>query len=126
MSYYKKGYFKSAIKYNVPGFPSQENSMSLDKDQFIDSVLSGQQALQDYESSIDIQSIKISRDKTKATVQTRSTENGVMPIPSESGSAEMIPVRGDSSCDQILMLEKKIIQMYSANCTTEITFISPF
>ncbi len=122
----KKGFFRSTIKFNVPGFPSQENTLSLDKKQFIDSVMSGQQALQDYETTIEVRDVQISSSGNRATVKTVGIESGVMPVPTETGTQEYIPVDGQSTCDQILKLKKKVIQMYSANCTTEITFQSTF
>ncbi|NCC21157.1 MAG: hypothetical protein EOM26_01695 [Alphaproteobacteria bacterium] len=124
---HKKGFFKSAIRYVIPGFPSQENTMSLDKKQFIESVMSGQQALEDYRTDVSIEEIRISSDGEKATVVTRAAEEGLMPVPSESGGdPEKIPVEGNSTCNQILMLEDRVIQMYSANCTTQINFRMPF
>ncbi len=123
---HKKGFFKSKIRYIVPGFPSQENTLSLDKEQFIESILSGQQALENYYSEVDVKKVRISKDKTKATVVTKSKESGVMPVPGEGGKAEKIPVEGKSTCDQILKLEDGVIQMYSATCETDINFQMPF
>ncbi len=123
---HKKGFFKSEIKYTIPGFPSQSNTLSLNKEQFIDSILSGQQALQDYEAQTEVIDISISRDGKKATLSTTSIERGLMPVPSEDGQAEHSPVEGSSECGQILMLEDGLIQMYSATCKTDITFMTPF
>ncbi len=123
---HKKGFFKSEIQYNIPGFPSQINTLSLDKPQFIDSILSVQDALEDYEVDIKVNKISISRDKEKATLSTTGTERGLMPIPSENSGIEGIPVEGVSNCSQILMIEEDTIQMYSAKCSTEITFSSAY
>ncbi len=123
---HKKGFFKSEIRYNIPGYPSQTNTLSLDKPQFIDSILSGQQALEDYEIKLNIEEINISRDGGKATLRTSSIERGMMPVPREDGKSESIPVEGSSTCSQIIMLENGEQQMYSANCVTEITFLTPF
>lgn len=118
--------FKSVLKYDIPGFPPQEASMSLDKEEFIDNVKSGAQALSDYKNKIRIKDIKISSDKRKATVQTTGSESGIMPVSSDGKTKQHIPVEGASTCQQILMLEKGTIQMYSANCETKIKFSSEF
>jgi hypothetical protein len=123
---HKKGYFKSTIRYIMPGFPSQENVLSLDKDQFIDSILSGQNALEEYETDITVKSVKISRDGKRATVVTSGQEGGTMAVPGEDGKTEEIPVSGSSECDQILKLEDRTIKMYSAICKTDIRFEMPF
>ena len=120
----KQARFKSTIKYNIPGYPPQENSISLKKKDFIDSIKAKSETLAYYESSIKIENIKISRDKRKATVQTTGYETGVMPMPMEGGGTQDVNVEGESRCTQILVLSKKnILQMYNANCTTNIHFL---
>lgn len=118
-----KARFKSTMKYNIPGYPTQETSMSLEKKDFIESIEDGSQALSDYESEIRVRNIKISKDKTKATVQTTGTEKGIMPLSEDGVTSEDVPVEGTSNCTQIIMLEEGVIQMYSANCTTTIHFL---
>ena len=113
-----KARFKSALVFNVPGHPAQENSMALDKEDFINSLADGAKAVQSYESSVEVKNIRISKDKKKATLKTESREQGMMNV-----EGEQIPVEGNSSCDQIIMLsDDGIIQMYNANCKTVIEF----
>ncbi len=122
----KKGFFRSEMTYRIPGFPSQENALSLDKEQFIESVLDGKKSLSDYETDVTIKDIKISSDGKRAVVETKSREKGDMPLPGEDGKTQKVPVEGVSSCSQTLKLNEKMIQMYSADCKTEIMFKSLF
>lgn len=92
--------------------------MALDKEDFIESIQAGGQALSNYENNVQILEIKISSDKRKATVQTQGHETGTM-----NADGQELPVQGNSNCHQIVMLsEKGIIQMYNANCETTISF----
>lgn len=110
--------FKSAISYNMPGFPAQENSISLNKEQFIENIQAGSQTLEDYETSVEVRDIKISRDGRKATLNTIGYERGTM-----SASDQQFPVEGNSFCTQIVKLsDKGVIQIYHANCKTTIQF----
>lgn len=115
--------FKSTIKYNIPGFPSQENALALNKESFIQNMKDARASLQNYETDVTVKNINISSDKKKATVSTESYETGVMPVPTQDGSVQEIPMEGMSRCNQIITLSTKgIIQMYSAICTTKINF----
>ncbi len=115
--------FKSTMIYAIPGQPAQKNSMSLNKKEFIDSVNEGQKAVDEYETQVEVESVKISKDGKKATVQTASREQALMPITLEDGAVEEVPIEGNSNCNQIITLSKKgVIQMFSAQCTTTITF----
>jgi hypothetical protein len=110
--------FKSTLTFHIPENPSQEKSMTLDKNEFIENVRSGAQSLSDYKTDVRVSSVKISSDGRKATVQTKGTESGKMSV-----EGHEVPVEGQSSCDQIIMLsDDDIIQMYNANCNTDITF----
>lgn len=110
--------FKSVMQYNIPGLPPQENSVALDKTEYIQNIESGTQVLQNYENETHIVEIKISSDQRKATIQTQGIERGTM-----SAEGQEIPVEGNSTCHQIIMLSKKgVIQMYNANCQTVISF----
>jgi hypothetical protein len=115
--------FVSSLEYVIPGHPTQNKSMSLDKSQFIESVQAGSQALDNYENKVEIKSIKISNDRRNATIETRGRENGVMNVSADGLSNERVPVDGYSDCTQIIMLDKKdILQIYNATCKTVINF----
>ena len=114
--------FKSTMRYAIPGFDVQVKVMTVDKDDFIESIHQTGSAMDNYESQIIISDIKISKDGRKATLKTQTHESGKMPISDETGQEE-VPVEGMSSCTQILMLSKEeIIQMYNATCVTDIQF----
>jgi hypothetical protein len=82
--------------------------------------------MSDYQAQIDIQKIRISSDKRKATVTITSQESGMMNIRAQ-GMNERVPMQGNSTCLQILMLsEENILQVYSANCSTELSFRADF
>lgn len=119
----KKARFKSVMKYHIPGMPSQEVSFSLGKDEFMQSVRKGAESTQDYETVVEIRDIKIASNGKKAFVKTKNTEYATMAVPTDTGGSEAVPMEGVSECMQILSLNKGIIQMYSANCVTNIQFM---
>lgn len=113
--------FKSTITYNVPGHPPQETVMDLTKDQFIQSVEAGADAISGYESNIKIKSVQISGSGKSATVLTSSIESGYMAVPGENGGTERVPIEGKSDCTQVLVIgSADAIQVYSADCATSI------
>lgn len=118
--------FKSTIEYNIPGFPPQKTSMTLKKKEYIGGIEKGAEALSDYQNEITIQTIKISKDGSRATVRTTGSETGTMPVAlnAEDG-IEYVPIEGASDCNQIIKLEDDRIQMYSAICSTKVNF-QPF
>lgn len=119
-----KAVFKSLMKYNIPGMPPQEASLHLNKDQFMSSVTQGAEKVEGYETLVEIDEIKISSNGEKAFVKTTNTEYATMPIPSQNdGDAEEVPIEGVSKCTQILSLHHGAIQMFSANCVTEVNFL---
>lgn len=120
---HEKARFRSVIQFQIPGFPPQSNAMALDKSQFMSKIADGAQKLEDYYNEVQVIDIQISSDKRKATVQTIGQETGVMSIPAQDGSIQKMPVEGRSSCHQIITISRRdVVQMYNANCETQITF----
>lgn len=116
---HKQGRYISQITYVVPGFEPQGNVISLDKNEFIDTVAQGAETVENYENSVEIISIDISTDKRKATVLTSGTEQGMMEVQPD----QAVPMMGKSYCTQILMLsDDDILQMFHAKCETNIEF----
>jgi hypothetical protein len=76
-------------------------------------------AVTDYNNTIKIENILISDDGTKATVRTKSKETGTMKV----SETQEIPIEGVSKCNQILVLEKNTIKMFSAQCVTDVEFL---
>jgi len=118
-----KARFKSVMKYNIPNMPPQEATLTLDKDEFMSSVNEGAEKITGYETLVEIKEIKIASSGEKAFVKTESTEYATMAVPSQSGGSEDVPMEGVSECTQIISLNRGTIQMYSANCITEINFL---
>ncbi|MCB9964196.1 MAG: hypothetical protein H6857_04585 [Rhodospirillales bacterium] len=115
-------FFKSAVKYKIPGYPDQENVLRFDRAQYIESLTDSGSAVSNFAASVQILSIKISKDKKKATVKTVSEESGDVHVPQSGGTSD-VPMQGRSVCDQILMLSsEKIIQLYGATCKTDMSF----
>lgn len=116
-------HFKSTMQFNVPGYPAQKTSMSLDKKEFIANVQKGAQTVEGYENTITIKNIRISKDKTKATVETVGLEQGMMEVADETGQSQIVPIEGTSKCSQIIKLsDEGVIQMYNAKCDTTVSF----
>lgn len=110
--------FKSKITYVIPGYPDKEAELALDKQEFIDSLASGSENVDKYSNNIKIKNVKIAASGKSANVETESTEEGQMEV-----DGEKVPMIGVSKCDQILMLsDQGVIQMFNANCKTEIRF----
>ena len=118
---HKKSHFKSEVKYDIPGFAAQSATLKFDKKEFIENITKGAESMSDYEINIEILDIKISRKRDKATIRTVGYENGTIPVATGDGT-EFVPVEGESSCIQILSLEKGVIQMLNANCATVMKF----
>ncbi len=115
--------FKSTMQFNVPGYPAQKTALSLDKEEFIENVQKGAQSVESYENNVTIKKIRISKDKTKATVETVGVEQGMMEIADESGQSQIVPIEGTSTCSQIIKLsDEGVIQMYNAKCDTNVSF----
>lgn len=112
--------FVSTMTFIIPGFPPQENAMSLGKDDYMQSVNQGAEDVNKYSNKIEVLGVEISSDKKKASVKTRGTEFGVM----DTGGGETVDIQGNSECTQLLTLSKRgYIQMQHAACTTEIRFL---
>lgn len=115
--------FKSTLKYHIPGMPVQKTVISLSKAEFMTSVNEGAEKIDGYETIVEIDEIKIDSGGKKAFVKTTNTEYAVMPVPTETGDIENVPMEGISNCNQILSLNGGIIQMFSASCTTNVMFL---
>lgn len=119
----EKARFKSVMKYHMPGLPVQEAELILDKEGFMESVSEGAEQIEGYETLVEIDEIKVASNGKKAFVKTKNTEYATMPVPTETGDTEDVPMEGFSECTQILSLNSGVIQMYSANCVTNIHFL---
>lgn len=121
----KKARFRTSITYNMPGVPGTEKILSLKKKDYIEQIKKGADAVDHYHSEIEIENIRISKDKKTASLNTVTTESGIMEVPGPEGNKEEVAIEGRSECFQVLKIGKKgYIQMYSANCATTMNFLS--
>lgn len=118
----KKAKFKSIMTYHFPEMPPQKTTLDLSKAEFMKSVSEGAETIDSYDTLVEIKQIKIASNGKKAFVKTENTEYASMPVPTETGGTEYVPIEGVSECTQILSLNSGVIQMYSANCTTDVYF----
>ena len=121
-----KGSFKSKTKFEIPGYPNQDMEMKLSREEYIKSILDGQNLISDYETTIEIKKMEIENGGRAANVTTISTDHGKMPWPNGQGEDKLVPMKGTSECEQRLIVSfNNYIQMANATCTTVITFL-PF
>ncbi len=122
----KRARFKSIIEYSVPGFPPQETEMSLDKKEFIKNIEEGIEALDDYSSEVEIESINIAPEGQQAIAITISDEKGIMNATDGDNNAKAmnIPLEGTTKCTQTISRDQKngTIQMFNAICKTSVRF----
>ena len=119
----QNGSFKTTLRYSIPEMPDDERQMEMDKMNFISHTLQGLQTMADRETLVKVEFVQIESGGKSAAVTTTNYERGMMPIDDGSGTVNMMPVQGTSYCEQkVIMNEKRIIQIASASCTTDITF----
>lgn len=124
--------FDSTMKYEMPGYPAQESTMSIGKEEYINGVIGGAGLVQSYDHKVEIKDVQISNGGRTAKVKTVINERGEMPWPGEIGpdgrAAQMVamPVRGQSLCEQTIGISlSSFIQMQKAECYTALSF-DPF
>lgn len=118
----KNARFKSTIRYHIPGGQTQEAALGLDKEEFIKTIQKGDEEMQNYSSEVSIKEINISSNGKTATVITEAYEQGTMPFNPTADVSEEVPLEGQSKCSQVILLNKGVIQMYTAICETDIHF----
>ncbi|MCB9991931.1 MAG: hypothetical protein H6867_11295 [Rhodospirillales bacterium] len=124
-----KSKLKSQMRYEIPNFPTQENKMELDREQYISTIVKGRHMMEDYTSTVEIRDLKISGGGKQATFTSIITERGKMPFPKDPKKpdvVDIIPIEGESICEQKLAVSfNNFIQMAGADCQTVIRF-DPF
>lgn len=119
----ENGQFTSKIEYAMPDMPASTRTLQMDKMNFISHILEGRKAMTRHETAVEIEYIQIADNGKRAKVMTTNYERGIMPIDDGMGEARMVPVTGTSYCEQEVILSgKNIIQMATANCSTNINF----
>ena len=113
--------FKSTMRITVPGFETQETKMALNKESFIANVYKTSTSVSDVESQLEVSNIRIMSKGRRATLQTRSLESGTIPVWDQI-EVQDVPMAGMSTCMQTIILTDNVIQMYSAECETDLEF----
>lgn len=119
--------FKSEIRYSAPDTDIRSREMKMSKNSYIGNVLNGLKNMESQETRVVIDFIKIGENGKKASVQFTSFERGVLPYDNGFGEIQMVPVNGVSYCEQdIILNDRKLIQMAGANCTTDMEILNTF
>ena len=95
--------------------------MALNKESFIANVYKTSTSVSDVESQLEVSNIRIMSKGRRATLQTRSLESGTIPV-SDQIEVQDVPMAGMSTCMQTIILTDNVIQMYSAECETDLEF----
>lgn len=112
--------YTSVITYEIPGYPPQPRTLTLDKNQFIENIVTGQSMMTDYSSSTELQHHTIDKTGQTATIETMGYERGKMPF---QGS-QLVPFKGRNHCTQNLKIsDEQAIQIVSASCETTIEIL---
>ncbi|MCB9988554.1 MAG: hypothetical protein H6868_04365 [Rhodospirillales bacterium] len=121
-----KGRFTSQVTYDIPGMPAQEKELTLTKNQFIDTLTTEQDNMQNYEAHANLDSFKIARGGREAVIETSSSGSGLLQLGRNGNPDDSVPVTGSSRCTQKLGLSGKgMIELRAAHCETAIRF-DPF
>ena len=130
--YFKKhikedGKFVSRIDYSIPDYPETTRDLEMDRETYISHVLQVMKDFDKHEAAVRVENVEIMNDGRAALVVTTNYERGVIPVQGIMGDAQMLPVTGTSFCEQeVVLSDKKIIQMAEAECKTNIAFADAY
>lgn len=118
------GTFKSAVTYDIPGYPSQDVNLSLSKMEYIAATVDNRARMQDFESTLEISDIRFTPTRNGATLKSLSKDKGKISVPDQqSGTQKILPVTGETHCTQKIGLDRDgTIQLREADCRTLIKF----
>lgn len=114
------GVYQSDIVFRIPGHDDQVRQISLGKEEFIYNVLSGRDAMKDYDASVAVEKIDIHANKQEARFLTITEEKGSMPL-----EGQYLPYTGKTECAQHLALDAGTPVILSAVCQSTLTFEEP-
>ena len=118
------GKFTNTISYEMPEVPVQQRVLEMGKTDFISRILQDLHTIERRETAVHVEHVGLNGDKTSAAVLTTTLERGLMSVSDEeSGQSNLVPVSGRSYCEQTIVLNKHVIQMAGATCTTTISFM---
>lgn len=112
---------KLDITHIVGSNPPQQSSASLMKKEYIDSTMSGMNAMkmQNYESNII--SIQFSDDRKYATVNDASTTIGTINVPTQKGMLNDVKYQAKETCSHIVTLMAGMVKIMQSQCDDQIT-----
>jgi len=113
------GKFVNIVQYNLPRIETQEQVLEMGKLDFISHILKGMNAERE-ETIVNIEHIEIIDNGRSAHIITTNFEKGVLPFDDGSGRPHMMPVSGQSFCEQKIAINGRRIQITGANCTTAV------
>jgi hypothetical protein len=110
--------FNNAMHVELPGQPARDEKQTLNKTQYIQSVVGSLGMTKDYAGTIDIQSVDIAHDGKSATLKTTTREHGKLATNGPDGKPQpLIPVASTITCQETLTLSSTgNIQMQNAVC----------
>lgn len=121
------GHFISRIDYSIPDYPETTRDLEMDRDTYISHIIQAMNDFEKHEAAVRIENVEIQENGRSALVITTNYERGVIPVQDIMGDAQMLPVTGTSYCEQeVVLSDKKIIQMAEAQCNTSIAFADAY
>ena len=118
----ENGNFISTLSYSMGNGNEQEKELAMNKNEFISHVVEGLKSMQNRETLVQVEHIEINAAGKAAKVVMTNYERGVMPMDNGFGEVAMVPVQGTSYCEQELVLTDSVIQLQSAQCSTQMSF----
>ena len=103
----------------------REEKMEMGRMDFIGHVLQEMKAVQNRESSVHIEYVRVEDSGTTASVVFTNMEKGEVPYANE-GEEYMIPVTGTSYCEQQLALKNKVIMVTGGVCTSNVSMAQAY
>ena len=104
---------------------TREEKLEMNRMDYISHVLGEIKTVKSREANLHIEYIKIEESGKGASVIFTSMEKGRIPVVNEDTSYE-IPVSGTSYCEQKIILDKKIIKVSNATCTTNVSMTESY
>lgn len=112
---------------NIAQANGDENQQTLEMNRmnYISHILQEIKGVQERESHLNIEYVKINEDGRTASVIYTSIDKGRMPV-ADQGTGYTVPVTGMSYCEQKVALRNATMKVSGGNCTTNITVAESF
>lgn len=117
--------FTATVNISQPNGTDNQRTLDMDRMNYISHVLQELKMVQERESRLNIEYVKINDDGRTASVVFTSLEKGRMPV-ADQGTEYTIPVTGMSYCEQKIALRNAVMKVSGGTCTTNITLSESF